>query len=296
LIRSFVNHAENSVVNAPLRASNCKKQVILRRLRSFSLIFLFCIALVAASCDGYNKLLKSTDYELKLTKAREYYAKGQYTRSSQLFQELIPVVKGTDKSEEVYYYYTWSEYNMGDYILAQYHFKNYTRVHPMGKHVEECYFMNAFCYYLNSPNYKLDQTYTKNAIKEFQSFVDLYPESTRLDTCNLLVDKLRSKLERKDYEIIKQYYDLSDWKAAIVSTKNFIKEYPSSLHNDEMYYMMIDSYYTLARNSVLSKKEERLDGAIENYVKFMDLYPKSSYLSRAESIYNSSKRLKENLN
>jgi outer membrane protein assembly factor BamD len=63
-----------------------------------------------------------------------------------------------------------------------------------------------------------------------------------------------------------------------------------------MYYLMIDSYYLLALNSIPSKKEERLDGAIENYVKFLDLYPNSSYLSRAESVYNSCKRIKENLN
>jgi outer membrane protein assembly factor BamD len=196
----------------------------------------------------------------------------------------------------VYYYYTWSEYNMGDYLLSQYHFKNYTRQFPNGKHVEECYYMNAYCYFLNSPNYKLDQTYTKNAIKEFQSFVDMYPESAKLDTCDLIVDQLRGKLERKDYEIIKQYYKLSDWKAAIVTTKNFVKEYPSSIYNEEMYYMLTDSYYSLAINSVYSKKAERLDGAIENYLKFGELYPKSSYLSRAESIYNSSKRLIANLN
>jgi outer membrane protein assembly factor BamD len=209
------------------------------------------------------------------------------------------VVKGTDKAEEVYYYYTWSEYNLGDYILSQYHFKNYTRQFPMGKHVEECYYMNAFCYYLNSPNYKLDQTYTKNAIKEFQSFVDIFPESTRIDSCNLMIDKLRSKLERKDYEIIKQYYNLMDYyrdpMATVVAGKNFIKEYPSSDYNEEMYYLIIESYYQMALKSVHSKKEERLNGAIENYVKFLDIYPKSPYLSRAENIYNSSKRLKENL-
>ena len=156
--------------------------------------------------------------------------------------------------------------------------------------------MNAFCYYLNSPNYKLDQSYTKNAIKEFQAFIDTYPQSSRLDTCNILIDKLREKLERKDYEIIKQYYKLSDWKASIVASKNFIKEYPSSNYNDEMYFLIIDSYYTLALNSIHSKKEERLNGAIENYVKFLDLYPKSLYLSRAENIYNSSKRFKDKLN
>lgn len=232
---------------------------------------------------------------MKLSKAREYYDKGQYIKSSQLYDELIPVVKGTERAEEVYYYYTWSEYNLGDLLLSQYHFKNYTRQFPSGKHVEECYFMNALCFYLTSPNYKLDQESTKNAIKEFQAFVDIYPESPKLDTCNFLIDKLRDKLERKDYEIIKQYYKLSDWKASIVATKNYIKEYPSSNYNEEMFYLMIDSYYLLALNSIPSKKEERLNGAIENYVKFLDLYPKSLYLSRAENIYNSSQRLKENL-
>ncbi len=205
-------------------------------------------------------------------------------------------MKGTERAEEVFYYYTWSEYNLGDYLLCQYHFKNYTRQFPNGKHGEECYYMNAYCYFLNSPNYKLDQSYTKNAIKEFQSFIDFYPESKRIDTCNILIDQLRNKLERKDYEIIKQYYNLSDWKACIVATKNYIKEYPSSTYNEEMYYLMIDSYYLLAINSIPSKKEERLNGAIENYVKFLDLYPKSSYLSRAETIYTNSKRNKDNLN
>ena len=58
---------------------------------------------------------------------------------------------------------------------------------------------------------------------------------------------------------------------------------------------MIDSYYLLAINSIKAKKEERLDLAIENYVKFLDLYPKSSYLSGAETVYSSCKKIKENL-
>src|SRR5690348_700788 len=101
-------------------------------LKTLSISVLLSLVFVFTSCDRYNKLLKSTNYELKLSKAHEYYDKGYYIRSSQLFEELIPVVKGTDKAEEVYYYYTWSEYYLGDHILAQYHFKNYTRQFPNG--------------------------------------------------------------------------------------------------------------------------------------------------------------------
>lgn len=272
------------------------KKSIFTLLKTIKIFTFLLIVIILTSCDGFNKILKSTDFELKMTKAKEYYDKEQYIKSSQLYEELIPVVKGTDKAEEVYYYYAWSEYNMGDFIISQYHFKNFTKQFSTSKHSEECYFMNAYCYFLTSANYKLDQTSTKNAIKEFQSFVDIFPESQRIDSCNILIDKLRFKLEKKDYEIVKQYFKVSDWKAAIVSTKNFIKEYPSSQFNEEMFYLMIDSYYLLAINSIRDKKIERLDLAIENYVKFIDLYPKSSYLSRSESIYNSCKKLKENLN
>lgn len=257
-------------------------------------ISILVISFLFGSCDHFNKLLKSTDYDLKLTKAKEYYDKENWTKASQLFEELIPVVKGTDKAEEVYFHYTWTEYYMNDFLLAQYHFKNFTRQFPNSKHSEECYFMNAMCYYLTSPSYQLDQTSTLNAIKEFQSFVDTYPESSRIDSCNQMIDKLRFKIEKKDYDIVKQYYKLEDYKASIVAAKAFIKDYPSSTSNDEMFYLVINSYYLLAINSIPSKKDERLQGALENYVKFVDIYPKSSYISRAENIYNTCKKLKEN--
>ena len=271
------------------------KNTNFKRLKIFKILGFIFVIVLFTSCDGYNKLLKSNDYELKMAKAKEYFDKGQYIKSSQLYEELIPVVKGTDKAEEVYYHYTWSEYNMGDFIISQYHFKNFTKQFPSSKHAEECYFMNAYCYYLTSANYKLDQTSTKSAIKEFQSFIDVYSESSRIDSCNTIIDKLRYKLEKKDYEIVKQYFKVDDWKAAIVSSKNFVKEYPSSEFNEEIYLITINSYYLLAINSIKVKKIERLDMAIENYIKFLDLYPKSSYLSRAESIYSSCKKLKENI-
>jgi outer membrane protein assembly factor BamD len=267
----------------------------LRPLKSRLIVFLLVSALAFTSCDKYSKLLKSNNYELKLQKADEYWEKKNYGRSAQLYEELIPIFKGTDKAEHINYRYTWSEFYIGDIILSQYHFKSFARQFPASPRVEECYYMNAYCYFLNSPNYRLDQTYTKNAIKEFQSFIDLFPESKKIDTCNILMDELRGKLEKKDYEIIKQYYQLEDWKATIVASKNFVKEYPSSGYNEEMYLFIIDSYYLLAQNSIPSKKEERLNGAIENYVKFQELYPKSSYLSRAENISNHCKRLKEKL-
>ena len=60
-------------------------------------------ALLLSSCGEYNKLLKSTDYEYKYEAAKNYFAKGQYNRAATLLNELIAILKGTDKAEESLY-------------------------------------------------------------------------------------------------------------------------------------------------------------------------------------------------
>ena len=104
---------------------------------TFILIAVFSLL---TSCDRFNKLLKSSDYDLKLKRADEYYKKANYIKAEQLYSELIPVFKGTEKAEEIYYYFTYCNYYIGDFGLSQYHFKNYTRQFPNGKHTEECFF------------------------------------------------------------------------------------------------------------------------------------------------------------
>lgn len=264
-------------------------------MKKISTYLILIIAIALTSCDGYNKLLKSSNYELKLERAQQYYAKGNYVKAMALFEELIPVYKGTDKAEEIYYYYSYCNYYQGDYGLAQYHFKNYARSFPNGKHAEECLFLNAYCYYLNSPAYHLDQTDTKNAMAELQNFIDQYPESSRIDSCNKISDLLRGKLERKEHDITIQYFNIGDYKAAIASGNNFAKDFPESRYIDELMYTTVNSYYLLAINSLETKKLERLNLSIESYLKLVDLYPNSSYLSKAESIYESCKKMKSNI-
>ena len=52
----------------------------------------------------------------------------------------------------------------------------------------------------NSPNWSLDQTETLIAINNVQDFVDKYPNSILIDSCNRVIDNLRYKLELKDYQ------------------------------------------------------------------------------------------------
>lgn len=251
--------------------------------------------LLLSACDNYAKIAKKGTIEQKYEYAVKAYDKGQFIRALPLLEELITVYRGTANGEKVLYYYAYSNYNTGDYILAGYHFKNFFKSFPTSAKAEECLYMSAYCYYLTSPGYSLDQTDTNAAIREFQTFINQFPKSTRIPEANDIIAKLHNKLEIKSYEIAKQYYQTTNYKSAIVAIGNVIKEYPDSKYNEELNYLLVRSHYLLTINSIDSKKPERANATVEAYFKFIDKYPKSTYLKDAESIYESALKLKEKL-
>jgi len=56
---------------------------------------LVILLIILGSCGGYNKVLKSSDANLKYRKAFEYYNKEDYSRASTLFEDILNVFRGT---------------------------------------------------------------------------------------------------------------------------------------------------------------------------------------------------------
>ena len=266
--------------------------------RVLYILFLAILVNLTPSCNEFSKVKKSTDYAYKLEMAIKYYDKGEYSKAQILFEELQNVYKGTEKAETVYFYNAYTNFEMGDYLLGGFLFRNYVRTFPTGKRAEECAYMTAYCYYLNSPESALDQTDTYSAIREFAFFLKQYPHSERVPDCNEYVDKLRAKLELKSYSTCMQYFRLTDYKAAIADIGVHNKDFPDNKHKEQLQFTVIKSYYELALLSSdipdklhpQSIKYERMKAAMDNYTKFVDTYPKSNYLAEAQTLFDSASK------
>jgi outer membrane protein assembly factor BamD len=229
-------------------------------------------------------VLKGTDNELKYEMAIDLYEKGDYYRAIQLFDQLIAIYRGTDRLENINYYYAQCYYKQEDYLLASYYFKRFAQNYPSSERAEECMYLNAYCYYLDSPRYSLDQTNTYEAIKEMQLFINLYPDSERIPECNAIIDELRGKLEKKAIEIGIQYFKTRHYKAAITSLEAVLDDFPDTKNREKILYFVMKSYYYYAINSVEEKKEERYQQAIEIYNDIMYLFPDTKYQRELNSM------------
>ncbi len=255
----------------------------------------FLLAAVVLSSCHYSKMLKSTDLEAKQAFAIKLYEKKKYYKALPLFEELITMFRGTKKSEMTYYYYAYTNYYLEDYETAAFDFANFSNSFPTSQYAEECSYMHAYCFYLDSPEFALDQTNTVKAINELQLFIDQNPHSSRVEECNKLIDKLRFKLESKDYENAKLYYHMQEYKASLTAFKNILKDYPASMFREESLFLTFKSGYLLAENSIESKRPERYANAMITYSEFTSAFPESRYKKEADGIADVCKKRIEKL-
>ncbi|MCB9334549.1 MAG: outer membrane protein assembly factor BamD [Flavobacteriales bacterium] len=244
------------------------------------------VVLFLVGCSKYQRILKGKDFDLKYETAVQLFEKEKYERALPLFEELVPLFRGTARAEKVYYYYCYCNYYMDFLYESAYHFKKFSQTFPASKHAEEALFMNAYCHYILSPIPSLDPTDTYKAINELQLFANTYPQHELIDSTNVLMDKLRSKLEEKSYQNSKQYYQIYDYKAAIVALNNTLIDFPDTKHKEEIMLLIVKSSYYLAINSIKEKKLERFNNTIEAYYNFVDSFKESKFLKEAENYYN----------
>ncbi|MBT8252956.1 MAG: outer membrane protein assembly factor BamD, partial [Bacteroidia bacterium] len=170
--------------------------------------------------------------------------------------------------------------------------------YPDSDKVEEAAFLGAKSYYELSPAFSKEQKETVEAIEKLQGFINSFPRSEYIAEANELVKELDFKLERKAFEIAKQYNKIGpfsrDYQAAIKAFDNFLLNYPGSSLKEEALFYRLDSAYKLAINSVEWKMEERLNKAISYYQQFIKKYPESPFNEDATKMHEEMEDLLKN--
>lgn len=250
--------------------------------RSIHFLFLSFLAIAFGACNEYEKVLKSDDVTYKLNKANQYYDKKQYAKANALYEGLMPVMRGTKNFEPLYFKYSYSSYYLKDYPSASYHFKNFVDYFPGSKDAEEAEYMHAVCLYKMAPKASLEQTNTMKAMVALQSYINTHPDSKRIVESNKMMDEMRHKLEVKEADAAKLYFDISQYKAATVAYKSLIQNYPESINSDFYQLMIAKANYFYAKASVAEKQEERFMNALDAISELKNTYPKSKYIQEAD--------------
>jgi outer membrane protein assembly factor BamD len=229
---------------------------------------------------SFNKISKSTDYVFKLKMAEKYYLNKDYNHAQILYDDLYRVMKGSEHFEDIWYKYAYCAYYLKDYVNAENLFKGFVEAFPNSPKSDEMDYMRAYCFYKQSPKFQLDQTNTTKAMGFMQAFIAQHPNSDKVKEATEIIDKCRTKLEEKDFENAKLYFNLRETNAAYLKAASLtfnllMNTYPDSQKSDEYKLYIIKSDYLYAMQSLEEKKKTRFQQVLTDINDFNDRFPDS---------------------
>lgn len=255
---------------------------------------MLCVAF--CSCNEYSRLQKSTNPEEKYIAGKNYFQEKKYVKSATMFEDIVQYYRGTPQAEELLYMLSESYMGQKDYYSASDYYQAYLRNYPRGSYAEEARYKVAYCYYLESPDARLDQTETYNALNAFYDFLNFYPESEKYDECYKYISELENKLAYKGYLNAKLYYNLglyggNNYKACVVTAENVLREYPETSYRDDLIFVILQSKAKEASMSVAEKRAERYSEVIDEYYRYVNEFPEGKHLREANRILREARQV-----
>lgn len=254
-------------------------------------VFFLMITVLLSACGEYNKILKSTDYEVKYTYAKKYFNEKKYSKSATLLEELVTIFKGTAYAEESLYLLAQSYYGMKDYETASQYFKTYYNTYPRGEYAELARYYSGYGLYLDSPDPRLDQSQTYKAIEELQLYMEYYPQSERATQAQNIMFELQEKLAYKELLATRLYFNLgnylgNNYLSCVITAQNALKNYPYSKYREELMFYILRSKYEIAVASVEEKLQGRYRDVVDEYYNYVNEYPDGQYLKQARKYFD----------
>ena len=243
---------------------------------------LFLILFVVSSCKNEALIKPGDSLQTAYEKAMQLYESERYGESADAFETVIEIGRGTDYGQRAQYYLAQSYFNNDRYLLAASEYERYMSLYPQGQNRQDAQFKEAYCYYQLSPRYKLDQSYTRQAIEKFRLYNSRYASSQKVQEASQYISEMRGKLAKKLYYAADLYMRTDQYEAAITYYDLTIDNYPETDWAQRSLVDEIQAYNTYAGRSVQSKQQERYQKAVDTYEKFVQLFPEGEYRQQAE--------------
>jgi outer membrane protein assembly factor BamD len=157
-------------------------------------------------------------------------------------------------------------------VLAINEFKEFLSFYPTHRRADYAQLKLGMAHFRQMRHPQRDQTETREAVKEFETFVARYPESSLLPEAKQHLREARDRLSESDYLVGYFYYRQKWYPGAIDRFKAVLKEDPEYTGRDALYYHLADSLVKMNQAAEALPYLERLIAEFET----------SEYLAEAQ--------------
>lgn len=157
-------------------------------------------------------------------------------------------------------------------ILAINEFREFLTFFPTHPRADYAQYKLAMAHYYQMLNPQRDQTETKEAIKEFEAFVERYPNSPLMPEVRTRLREAKDRLDTADYEVAVFYYRNRWYPGAAERLKALLARDPEFTGRDAAYYYLGECLIHMQRPAE----------ALPYYERLVKEFERSEYLADAQ--------------
>jgi outer membrane protein assembly factor BamD len=158
------------------------------------------------------------------------------------------------------------------YVFALNEFREFLSFYPTNGRADYAQFQLASVHYKQMLGPGRDQTETKEAIREFQAFVDRYPNSKMMADGRQRLRESKDRLADYEYGIGMSYLHFKYWLGAVGRFKPLLEIDPGYTRKDAVYFYLAEA---------LEKSDKKAE-ALPYYERLVTEFDQSQYLAEAK--------------
>lgn len=245
-------------------------------------ISLILILIPFISCAAKKRIDISLDCSQRMAKIIELYNSKKYSFALTRIEDAKMQCSGSQIMDTVLYYSGMINLKTKKYLDAQTDFQKLVQDFPTSPFSIEAKFRIAYAVFKQSASPHHDQKETKEAIRLFDNFIDLYPNTPFTDSAIYYRTEAYEKLALKEFRNAQFYEKINEPEAAVIYYKVFLSQFPESKLVDRARYNAF----------LLLVKLNRITEAKEIYTDLIERGKDKELIKEATTIYNS--KIKDN--
>jgi len=166
------------------------------------------------------------------------------------------------------------ENNSASYVYAQNEYREFLAFYPTNPRADYAQMQLGMVHFNQMLSPQRDQTSTKEAIKEFQVFIERYPNSKVITQVKQRLREAKDRLGDAEIAVANFYRSIRNYVAAEDRYRSVLKTDPDYTRKDSLYFFLGE---TLERYGIPEKKRE----ALPFYERLVSEYEQSEHLEEA---------------
>jgi outer membrane protein assembly factor BamD len=134
-------------------------------------------------------------------------------------------------------------------VLAIAEFQEFLSFYPTNRRADYAQYKLGIAHFRQMRSAQRDQTETRDAIREFQTFVTRYPTSSLMPEVKARLRETRDRLSTSEMEVGVFYFRIRWYPGAIDRLNILLKEDPEFTGRDEVYFYLGESLIKVSRQA-----------------------------------------------